>query len=176
MENKNTWLKVLVIVLSILVVALSGYLVYDKVLNNNENDKLDSDTDNQHEQYSVSDFSNRVFNSKIEQGRARYYLTLWDDGKYIYTNENHTEETLGTYTIENDRIKLTSLYLIDRGEDKRSSADDFVGIYTTKKQELKIVSLNQIIDEETNIELYSVNQPPNQGGENFDTILEGLTD
>lgn len=34
MENKNTGLKVLVIVLSVLVVVLSGCIVYDKVLSN----------------------------------------------------------------------------------------------------------------------------------------------
>lgn len=53
MEKKNTGLIVLVIVLSLLVVALFGYLVYDKVLNkepesnmvdNNENDNMENDT------------------------------------------------------------------------------------------------------------------------------------
>lgn len=36
MEKKNTGLIVLIIILSILVLALSGYIVYDKVLNKNE--------------------------------------------------------------------------------------------------------------------------------------------
>ena len=177
MKNKNIGLKVSVIILSILVVALGGYVVYDKVLsdNNKQEDNTDiENNNNQEEQYSFIDFSSRVFNSKA--GQPQYYLILWDDGKYMYTNDNHTEETLGIYTIENDKIKLTSLYSIDRGENERSSEDDFVAIYTTKKQELKIVSLNQILDESANVELHSVNQPANEGGQNFDTILDSLTD
>ncbi len=38
MEKKNTGLIVLVIVLSLLVIVLSGYIIYDKVLNNNVNE------------------------------------------------------------------------------------------------------------------------------------------
>ena len=36
MEKKNTGLIVLVIILSVLVVALSGFFVYDKLLNNKD--------------------------------------------------------------------------------------------------------------------------------------------
>lgn len=37
MENKNTGLKIMVIILCLLVVGLSGYIVYDKVLNKEDN-------------------------------------------------------------------------------------------------------------------------------------------
>lgn len=36
MENKNIGLKVLVIILGVFVLGLSGYIVYDKLLNNND--------------------------------------------------------------------------------------------------------------------------------------------
>ena len=38
MEKKNTGLIVLVVVLSLLVVGLGGYIVYDKMLDKNIND------------------------------------------------------------------------------------------------------------------------------------------
>ena len=38
MEKKNTGLIVLVVVLSLLVVGLGGYIVYDKILNNGVSD------------------------------------------------------------------------------------------------------------------------------------------
>ena len=55
MEKKNTGLIVLVIILSLLVVGLGGFIVYDKVLSNNEvenndntdlNDDINSDVEN----------------------------------------------------------------------------------------------------------------------------------
>ena len=102
MENKNSGIKVLVIVPIILLVAMAGYIAYDKALSKN-NETYD-------EQYSVSDFSGKVFNSKT--GEPQYFLTLWDDGKYMYTNDNQVEETLGEYKIQGDKIKLTYLYTL----------------------------------------------------------------
>ncbi len=42
-EKKNTGLIVLVIVLSLLVIVLSGYIIYDKVLSNNVNENNNND-------------------------------------------------------------------------------------------------------------------------------------
>ena len=52
MEKKNTGLIVLVIILSLLVVGLGGFIVYDKVLSNNEvenndNNEINNDENNQ---------------------------------------------------------------------------------------------------------------------------------
>lgn len=178
MKKKNTGLKVLVIVLSVLVVTLSGYIVYDKTLSdkNNNGNELNNNIDNDEnngDQYSFSDFSGKVFNSKMNE--SQYFLTLWDDGKYMYTNDHHVEETLGEYIVEGNKIKLTYLYTIDRGENKTGSVDDTAKIATGTK-ELKIVSTNKIIDESVNVELEPVNQPTNPGGENFNTILDNLRD
>ena len=41
MENKNTGLKIMVIILCILVVGLSGYIVYDKVLSDEKENVQD---------------------------------------------------------------------------------------------------------------------------------------
>ena len=46
MENKNTCLKVLVILLSVLVIVLSGYIVYDKVLSKDNNEITNVDNNN----------------------------------------------------------------------------------------------------------------------------------
>lgn len=51
MEKKNIGLKVLVVILSLLVVGLSGFIIYDKVLSNNEvenndNTELNDDVNN----------------------------------------------------------------------------------------------------------------------------------
>lgn len=42
MEKKNVGLKVLVVILSLLVVGLSGFIVYDKILSNNETENNDN--------------------------------------------------------------------------------------------------------------------------------------
>ena len=173
MENKNTGLKILAILLSILVVVLGGYIVYDKLLSNNDVDSTIDNNENNGEQYSFGDFSSRVFNSKT--GEPQYFLTLWDDGKYMYTNDKHEEETLGEYKVEGNKIKLTYLYTIDRGENKTGSVDDTAKIATGTK-ELKIISINKILDESVNVELGPVNQPASPDGENYYTWLDSLTD
>lgn len=46
MENKNTGIKVAIVILCILVVGLTGYIVYDKVLNQDNNEISDIEKDN----------------------------------------------------------------------------------------------------------------------------------
>lgn len=63
MEKKNTGLKVLIIVLSILVVILGGYIVYDKILNTN---------------IDIENNDDRPINGNITINDASSYITLED--------------------------------------------------------------------------------------------------
>ena len=67
MEKKNTGLIVLVVILSLLVVGLGGYIVYDKVLSkedsniNNgvkDNDNIQNNTDNNENNNTSNDNTN----------------------------------------------------------------------------------------------------------------------
>ena len=53
MEKKNTGLIVLVVVLSLLVVGLGGYIVYDKILNNGVSDNGNADNIKDDDSHSV---------------------------------------------------------------------------------------------------------------------------
>ena len=101
MEKNNVGLKVLVVILSLLVVGLCGFIVYDKVLSNDEveDNNGNSNSNNADGLYSYNDFSETVFS---DDG-GNNYLILWKNGTYSYN------DTIGNYIIENSNIVLNSI-------------------------------------------------------------------
>lgn len=87
MEKKNTGLVVLVIILSLLVLGLGGYIVYDKVLKN-------------------KDFINKEINNKISSIKIDNSLDYVYDADYSYDNKykefdrNFAGEESGKKTID----------------------------------------------------------------------------
>ena len=68
MEKKNTGLIVLVVVLSLLVVGLGGYIVYDKML-----DKSVNDTDNKGKNDNIIDKNGKNEVAKINE-TIRFFM------------------------------------------------------------------------------------------------------
>lgn len=151
MEKRNKILITLIIVLSLLVVGLGGFIVYDKILSghknvnndNSSNDKIDNDgVDNL---YSYNDFSETVFSGND----GNNYLILWKNGTYSYNN------TIGNYIIKDNNIILN--YIFNNGK--------VVG--EESQIMLEIISLNELEDTKTNIKLNKVNHPTSPGGNDF---------
>lgn len=105
MENKNTGLKILVIILSLLVVALTGYLVYDKVLskedNNDTTNKDEIDTALLNSLYDMlginndnnyyGDCLNYFISNNNYQNNAQKIFSLYASYKNLNTNRHNNE-------------------------------------------------------------------------------------
>lgn len=96
MEKKNTGLVILVIILSLVVVGLGGFIVYDKVLSNNEvenpskenqNDITDNNQTNQNEDNQTNKEENN--NSNLQ--------------------DNNSNECINQDSVEVDYSKLTDM-------------------------------------------------------------------
>ena len=114
-------MKVAIVILCIFVVGLTGYIVYDKVLNNDNNKNLENtnqdrdgvvdNDDNSTDKQNSSKFTNNCFSAK--------YKNISDNKSYIVFKEDGTFEAIqnqcegysklsGTFIIENGEIILTS--------------------------------------------------------------------
>ena len=112
MEKKNTGLIVLVVVLSLLVVGLGGYIVYDKMLDKNIND-----SDNKGKNDNIIDKNDKnevakinetivvdINNDKTYNKDINNHNVYVDDKKINLTNK---EYELLLYLIKNKNIVLT---------------------------------------------------------------------
>lgn len=147
MGKNNVGLKFLVIILSLLVVGLGGFIVYDKVVSNDEveDNNGNSNSNNADGLYSYNDFSETVFS---DDG-GNNYLILWKNGTYSYN------DTIGNYIIENSNIVLNSIF--NKGK--------FVSEENQIK--LEILSITELKDLKSNVKLNKVNQPTSPGGTDF---------
>lgn len=93
MENKNNVASTIIIILSIIVLALSGYLVYDQVLKEKPHQPDDQ--------------------------QETYILTEKTNLKVLCNNENQCNKTLGMVKINNQDLELS----IDEIEGKISLGD-----------------------------------------------------
>ncbi|MGM9882465.1 MAG: hypothetical protein ACI31S_06485 [Bacilli bacterium] len=119
MERKNTGLKVLVVILTILVIALGGFIIYDKVLKEEtiEPDILD-DIDNKEIIYNYSDIKGLYtahetvnIDGLEEAQNASYTLYLWENGTFKYEYGVFAPMgVIGNYTIVDDEIRLNYLF------------------------------------------------------------------
>lgn len=119
MERKNTGLKVLVVILTILVIALGGFIIYDKVLKEEtiEPDILD-DIDNKEIIYNYSDIKGLYtahetvnIDGLEEAQNASYTLYLWENGTFKYAYSVYAPMgVIGNYTIVDDEIRLNYLF------------------------------------------------------------------
>lgn len=145
MENKNS--KVLIIILTILVIGLSGFIVYDKVLEEETNIADNNNENTEEEQYTFSDFSGTVFQNN--DGSGNNYLILWDNGTYSY------EGSLGNYIVEGKIIKLNYIF-----ENNQKVTEE-------KSIELTINSEIELFVNNEEITLIKVNHPTSPGGSDF---------
>ena len=125
MKQKNSGLIIVLVILLLLVIGLSGYLFYDKIINNNySSENNNSNIENENSNVQLSDiygtfaFHNSYFslegiNDDYEQGHWEtdyLFLLLKDDGS-AYIEGSGYIENLSTekanYILKNNRVILT---------------------------------------------------------------------
>lgn len=114
--NKNTVLIVLVVILSLLVIGLSGYIVYDKVLNKDSNiiDNGDNTVNNDWHSYVQYSFGDEVIISKMSSVKD-FYL----DGDADFSK----------WHVLADKDNIVTLYS-DEVWGKASSVKDFKYLFS----------------------------------------------
>ncbi len=125
-EKKNTWSVVSIIILSLLVVGLGGFIVYDNYFRDKDvaNNNTKGTTNNSYKTFAKnlkSQFSKYDSNNKNYQYINNHFV---EDGYEVYLNKNgnlyvrYFNENLnskyGTYKIAED---VLSFYAINVGQD-----------------------------------------------------------
>jgi hypothetical protein len=103
MEKKNTGLIVLVIVLSLLVVGLGGFIVYDKVLSNNE---VENNYNSSNNDSNVSSENDGVLWINDESVKELYNMVVFYDGYYYDTKSPYYNSW---YFYENKDVDLNNI-------------------------------------------------------------------
>lgn len=129
--------KVLVTILILLVLGLGGFIVYDKVLKDNTttNDisKKEATKNNETtiEKENNKDEKNTYTYQEIKglyEGKWAswtIHLYLEDDGTFVYDEQSSTHGScLGNYIIEDNQIKLNSLFWEGNGAGLGVSSED----------------------------------------------------
>ena len=147
MEKKNIGIKITLVILSLLVVGLAGYIVYDKFLSGEKSNEIKNG-------YVYNDFSETVFSDEV----GNNYLILWDNGTYSYNN------IIGNYIVNDDSIILN--YIFDNGK----------AVNEKNQIILNINSLTELEDTSSNVKLNKVNQPTSSGGEDFYSVIGSYKD
>lgn len=174
MKNNKT-VGVFLIVFIVLTFVLSGYIVYEKSLENNNDDTINEAIDNNSnnddtineiidnnssnddsnqivQRYNYTDFEEKVYASSEQS----YVITFWGNNTYSYYNDKGVSY-FGTYTIDGDIITLLVL------SGKNNNKEEVI-LKDTMTRNLKIVSVNEILDIENNVTILKANQPPRAGG------------
>jgi len=147
MEKKKVDTKIVIVILSLLIIGLIGYIAYDKILGIEKDNEIKNS-------YLYNDFSGTVFSDEV----GNNYLILWDNGTYNYNN------IIGNYIIHNDSVILN--YIFDNGNT----------VNKKKQITLNINSLTELEDTSSNVKLNKVNQPTSPGGEDFYSIIGSYKD
>ena len=143
MEKKNIGTKIAIVILCLLVVGLTGYIVYNKVLNNNSNQIRYYQYYNE---ISVDGESVPLFNSREIQ--------LNDDNTarwYFGGNASGGDEYKGTYIETTDKITLTL---------SRNMPD---GVVCNDNQSVFPCNTTLILNKSSNDALISVDELGNEG-------------
>ena len=107
MENKNIGLKNLVIVLSILVVLLSGYFVYDKILFNNDmgnNDSTEKENIN-------GDYKVVINNKSVDEGTLNEVLDIIGIPYYNNSSNACLNDVISVNNYSTNAKQIMSFYI-----------------------------------------------------------------
>ena len=174
MEKNNSVLKFVVIILSIIIVLLAGYVIYDKSLSNEEitnvddnNTEINSDEDIRDNEdntvsYTISDVSEKVYG----KDGVGYHFVLWNDETFEYSNDVTNEYGMGRYSVLGDKIYLDFVYTLVDGSNKYELSNlekEIVILGSDEKLELKDGGL-----------LISTLDQPARSGDGFTTALENV--
>lgn len=175
---KNIFMTVLIV----LVLVLGGYIVYDKVISNNEEEKTVEKEENKEVEkeevtYSYKEIAGAYHGSvavEIEdwpEAKIGYTLYLWENGTFSYRWAMNAHGTIhGNYIIEDNKIVLNYLYETNTGtgifpiegdgvleiinKDTIVDNDDLHGKDVTEKIEMKRTTDSYISNDQEN---YNVN-------------------
>ena len=152
--------NIVITILAILLILTGGYIVYDKVLleeNKNQttncgDDAIENETLNDKENstasYNIDDVAEKVYGKDM----VDVNLILWNDGTFSYKNNVIGVNGLGRYAIVGEEIHLDFIFDINENDNKQSSSDDSI-VITNRTKIIKIKSKTNYSDSHSNIEL-----------------------
>lgn len=190
-EKKNGGLITLVIILCLLVLGMGGYIIYDKVLNDNENlEQTPKILNTQKEETKITKNINDIAgqyvveytNLKTEDGnnnKGTITLNLYDNGIFGYTYSQYAPYgTFGNYYIDGDTIVLTTWFNTTSGTDLiiakgsktlKINSDGTISDNNIKAKELIDNEITEATLTKNDTNLNSENMPSNSLGAAFFT-------
>ena len=130
MEKNNKGLIILVVILIIMVLSLGGYIVYDKLIDNNKNDVVDKTDD----KVDNNDDDNKVVQDTKEESILGDYFGT----KVINIDQTHiTTEVSMRLIDENNAMLKVSIPEVD--------VSTYLGTYTKMEDGTLNFSFNKII-------------------------------
>lgn len=130
MEKNNKGLIILVVILIIMVLSLGGYIVYDKLIDNNKNDVVDKTDD----KVDNNDDDNKVVQDTKEESILGDYFGT----KVINIDQTHiTTEVSMRLIDENNAMLKVSIPEVD--------VSTYLGTYTKMEDRTLNFSFNKII-------------------------------
>lgn len=136
MEKKNTGLIVIIVVMALIIGALGGYIVSNRLINKEPNQSENNDNNNNNDsktedtQFKLSD----TYELFITQGECKgnvcsAEVKIIDSENMILmtgTNNGVIELTKGTYIIDNNILKYTRMYVSGSNADLSNGQYDWV--------------------------------------------------
>ena len=146
MENKNTGLKIMVIILCLLVVGLSGYIVYDKVSSNDKESIQDINVNNNSNE-NILDVGLNLYKFMTGTGTGPFKWSNNECTNYVEVISILTEE----YFLSDNDNKGFSIPYIDVEDGKWKSFGGYGTGYQSqfKKISLKEQTINKVVFEIT---------------------------
>lgn len=158
--------NVIIIILSILVLSLGGYLVYDKIIAKDNNDVISENNDNGDN--NVVTETNKIVESYVEENNGVPYITLDNFDSVNARIKNFYSSTIHTYNY-NYSVKDNILFVfLSKTVPSGMGIDfDYDAIYIdlNNKKELTISDVIHLL----NIDSNSLNQGLN--GSNLDRAI-----
>lgn len=134
MEKNNKGLIILVVILIIMVLSLGGYIVYDKLIDNNKNDVVDKTDD----KVDNSEAGNEDDNKVVQDTKEESILGDYFGTKIINIDQTHiTTEVSMRLIDENNAMLKVSIPEVD--------VSTYLGTYTKMEDGTLNFSFNKII-------------------------------
>ena len=125
--------KILIIILLLLVLGLGGYIIYDKIITKENEEitenEIDKDNTKENEVVETKEVSYTYQEIKGlyegKSGPSTIHIYLEDDGTFVYVMSSTAYSTyLGNYIIENNQLKLNTIFWEGNGAGLGVSKED----------------------------------------------------
>ena len=134
MEKKNTGLIVIIVVMALIIGALGGYIVSNKLINKEPNQSENNDNNNNNDsktedkQFKLSDTYELPFPGYDTLGILHGTVKILDSKNMIFITRDvgsEVETTKGTYEIVGNTLKYTRKYVGCTGCSKSESSNNY---------------------------------------------------